>query len=83
MSTDGWTSSSSCNLISCCGNVQPHPGFGAARGRIRVCRRALGEFDDNRLTGLYRRFEVVPGGQGQVDWGDEGGLLGHVGVGKV
>ncbi|MGI8722746.1 MAG: hypothetical protein ACR2JG_11015 [Geodermatophilaceae bacterium] len=53
-----------------------------AEARPRIAAD-LGEFDDNRLTGLHRRFEVVPGGQGQVDWGDEGGLLGHVGVGKV
>jgi transposase len=39
--------------------------------------------DENRLSGLHRRFEVVPGAQAQVDWGDEGGLLGHVGVPKV
>lgn len=26
--------------ISYCGNAQPHPGFGAALGRIRVCSRA-------------------------------------------
>jgi len=39
--------------------------------------------DENRLRGLHRRFEVVPGAQAQVDWGDEGGLLAHVGIGKV
>ncbi|MFC7280240.1 IS21 family transposase, partial [Paractinoplanes rhizophilus] len=33
--------------------------------------------------GLHRRFEVVPGAQAQVDWGDEGGILAHVGVAKV
>jgi transposase len=32
------------------------------------------------LTGLHRRFEVVPGAQAQVDWGDEGDLLAHVGI---
>ncbi len=39
--------------------------------------------DENRLHGLHRRFEVVPGAQAQVDWGDEGGLLAHVGIGRV
>lgn len=39
--------------------------------------------DENPLTGLHRRFEVVPGAQAQVDWGEEGDLLGHVGVGNV
>jgi transposase len=39
--------------------------------------------DDNPLTGLHRRFEVVPGAQAQVDWGEEGDLLAHVGIGCV
>lgn len=39
--------------------------------------------DENRLRGLHRRFETVPGAQAQVDWGDEGGILAHVGIGKV
>jgi hypothetical protein len=32
---------------------------------------------------LHRRFEVVPGAQAQVDWGDEGDLLAHVGIPTV
>ena len=39
--------------------------------------------DDNPLRGLHRRFETVAGAQAQVDWGDEGGLLAHVGIAKV
>lgn len=39
--------------------------------------------DDNNLRGLHRRFEVVAGAQAQVDWGEEGGLLAHVGIGHV
>lgn len=39
--------------------------------------------DENPLTGLHRRFEVVPGAQAQVDWGDEGDVLAHVGIGNV
>lgn len=35
------------------------------------------------LAGLHRRFEVVPGAQAQVDWGDEGKVLAHVGIPKV
>lgn len=35
------------------------------------------------LAGLHRRFEVIPGAQAQVDWGDEGKVLAHVGIGKV
>jgi transposase len=37
----------------------------------------------DQLAGLHRRFEVVPGAQAQVDWGDEGAVLAHVGIGKV
>lgn len=36
----------------------------------------LGVADENRLRGLHRRFETVPGAQAQVDWGEEGNLLG-------
>ncbi|GGP56939.1 transposase [Streptomyces melanogenes] len=35
------------------------------------------------LAGLHRRFEVVPGAQAQVDWGDEGKILAHMGIAKV
>ncbi|MEU9331476.1 IS21 family transposase [Streptomyces canus] len=35
------------------------------------------------LAGLHWRFEVVPGAQAQVDWGDEGKILAHVGIPKV
>ncbi|MFB4283677.1 DDE-type integrase/transposase/recombinase [Nonomuraea sp. MTCD27] len=35
------------------------------------------------LAGLHRRFEVVPGAQAQVGWGDEGKILAHVGIQKV
>jgi transposase len=51
-----------------------------ARPRI-AAELALG--DENPLTGLHRRFEVVPGAQAQVDWGEEGDLLGHIGLGCV
>ncbi|WP_167829081.1 IS21 family transposase [Streptomyces sp. MZ04] len=37
----------------------------------------------SELAGLHRRFEVVPGAQAQVDWGDEGKILAHVGIPKV
>src|SRR4051794_20654086 len=50
-----------------------------ARPRIAV---ELGISAD-QLAGLHRRFEVVPGAQAQVDWGDEGGILAHVGIAKV
>lgn len=39
--------------------------------------------DENRLRGLHRRFEVVPSAQAQVDWGDEGAILTHVGIAKT
>lgn len=35
------------------------------------------------LAGMHRRFEVIPGAQAQVDWGDEGKILNHMGIGKV
>jgi hypothetical protein len=44
-----------------------------ATARPRIAGE-LAETDDNPLTGLHRRFEVVPGAQGQVDWGDEGAI---------
>jgi transposase len=50
-----------------------------ARPRIRA---ELG-IDADALTSLHRRFEVTPGAQAQVDWGDEGRLLAHVGIEKV
>ncbi|MGH3238475.1 MAG: IS21 family transposase, partial [Streptosporangiaceae bacterium] len=31
--------------------------------------------DDSALAGLHRRFEVLPGAQAQVDWGEEAGVL--------
>ncbi len=50
-----------------------------AEARPRIAA-ALEESDENPLSGLHRRFEVVPGAQAQVDWGDEGDLLAHVGI---
>lgn len=50
-----------------------------ARPRIAV---ELGGGDEP-LSGLHRRFEVLPGAQAQVDWGDEGAILARAGVGKV
>ncbi len=39
--------------------------------------------DENDLRGLHRRFEAVPGAQAQVDWGEEGDLLAHVGIART
>jgi transposase len=39
--------------------------------------------DENPLRGLHRRFEVLPGAQAQVDWGEEGGVLAHAGIAKT
>jgi hypothetical protein len=63
------------------GNYQRVKVF-LAEARPRIAAE-LGGADENPLTGLHRRFEVVPGAQAQVDWGEEGDLLGHVGVGHV
>jgi transposase len=51
-----------------------------ARPRIAA---ELGRGEPPPLAGLHRRFEVTPGAQAQVDWGEEGGLLAHVGIDKV
>lgn len=51
-----------------------------ARPRIAA---ELAAVDENPLSGLHRRFEVVPGAQAQVDWGDEGDILAHVGIRNV
>jgi transposase len=53
-----------------------------AEARPRIAAE-LADRDENPLSGLHRRFEVVPGAQAQVDWGDEGDLLAHVGIPTV
>jgi transposase len=53
-----------------------------AEARPRLAAE-LDDGDENRLRGLHRRFEVVPGAQAQVDWGDEGDVLAHVGIEHV
>jgi transposase len=53
-----------------------------AEARPRIAAELAGG-EENPLAGLHRRFEVVPGAQAQVDWGEEGDLLGHVGLGNV
>jgi transposase len=66
-------------------------GYDASYQRVKVFRAEarpriaaeLAAAEDNPLAGLHRRFEVVPGAQAQVDWGDEGAILAHAGVGKV
>lgn len=63
------------------GNYQRTKMF-LAEARPRIAAE-LGVVDENPLTGLHRRFEVVPGAQAQVDWGDEGDLLAHVGIPNV
>jgi hypothetical protein len=63
------------------GNYQRVKMF-LAEARPRIAAE-LADGEDNRLTGLHRRFEVVPGAQAQVDWGEEGDLLGHVDIPAV
>ncbi|WP_150135860.1 IS21 family transposase [Streptomyces hyaluromycini] len=50
-----------------------------ARPRIA---RELG-ITPKELAGIHRRFEVIPGAQAQVDWGDEGKILAHMGIPKI
>jgi transposase len=52
-------------------------GFDGHYQRVKVYvrenrERLVGDAGD--LSGLHRRFEVLPGAQAQVDWGDEGEL---------
>ncbi|MGW4231223.1 hypothetical protein ACWEF9_18345 [Streptomyces sp. NPDC004980] len=65
-------------------------GFTASCQRIKMylqeARPRIAEelgISPGELAGLHRRFEVVPGAQAQVDWGDEGRILAHVGIPKV
>lgn len=53
-----------------------------AEARPRITTE-LAERDENPVHGLHRRFETLPGAQAQVDWGDEGGILAHLGIAKV
>lgn len=52
-----------------------------AQARPRIAAE-LGVDHDDR-GGLHRRFAVTAGAQAQVDWGDEGDVLAHAGIGKV
>ncbi|MFF3689679.1 IS21 family transposase [Streptomyces sp. NPDC002187] len=65
-------------------------GFAGSYQRIKLylqeARPRIAEelgISPSELAGLHRRFEVVPGAQAQVDWGDEGNILAHVGIPKV
>ncbi|MGW8543694.1 IS21 family transposase [Streptomyces albidoflavus] len=65
-------------------------GFSGSYQRIKMylqeARPRIAEelgISPSELAGLHRRFEVVPGAQAQVDWGDEGKILAHVGIPKV
>jgi transposase len=50
--------------------------------RPRIADELFGS-DKNNLRGLHRRFEVLAGAQAQVDWGEEGDVLAHVGIDKT
>ncbi|WP_431921690.1 IS21 family transposase [Nonomuraea jabiensis] len=55
-----------------------------AQARPRIAAEHDGDAkggDRERLRGLHRRFEVTPGAQAQVDWGEEGALLASPGGG--
>ena len=53
-----------------------------AETRPRIAAE-LAETDENPLSGLHRRFEVIPGAQIAGRLGDEGDLLTHVGIPTV
>ncbi|GAA1686315.1 hypothetical protein GCM10009733_098720 [Nonomuraea maheshkhaliensis] len=55
-----------------------------AQARPRIAAEHDGDAEGagrERLRGLHRRFEVTPGAQAQVDWGEEGPLLSGPGAG--
>ncbi|MFG1874274.1 IS21 family transposase [Sphaerisporangium sp. NPDC049003] len=54
-----------------------------AQARPRIAAEQGSSPQAERMRGLHRRFEVTPGAQAQVDWGEEGSLLAHAGIGKV
>jgi len=64
-------------------------GFDGHYQRVKMyvaeARQRLARENDTEsgLRGLHRRFEVVAGAQAQVDWGDEGAVLGGHGIVKV
>ncbi|MFC5724176.1 IS21 family transposase [Streptomyces gamaensis] len=65
-------------------------GFTGNYQRVKLyvqeaCPRIAGEMGitPKELAGMHRRFEVIPGAQAQVDWGDEGKVLAHMGIRKV
>ncbi|MHB1802117.1 MAG: IS21 family transposase [Actinomycetes bacterium] len=49
-----------------------------AEARLRLAADVPGS-----QRGLHRRFEVRPGAQAQVDWGDEGAILTSAGIAKL
>jgi len=53
-----------------------------AEARPRIAAE-LDAADENPLRGLHRRFEVLPGAQARVDWGEEGGVLAHAGTARA
>lgn len=53
-----------------------------AEARPRIAAE-LDWSDENPLRGLHRRFEVLPGAQAQVDWGEEGGILARAGTARA
>src|SRR3974377_227440 len=58
-------------------------GRGSGPGARPRVAAELEAGDENPLRGLHRRFEVLPGAQAQVDWGEEGGILAHAGTAKA
>ncbi|MGW1003101.1 hypothetical protein [Streptomyces sp. NPDC002520] len=62
-------------------------GFAGTYQRVKIYRQEarprsaaeLGVGTDEPRRLLHRRFEVIPGAQTQVDWGEEGRILAHVG----
>jgi hypothetical protein len=58
------------------GSYQRVKLYVAAARRAVIAAEEDAEDDSPAARGLHRRFEVLPGAQGQVDWGAEGVLIG-------
>jgi transposase len=55
-----------------CDRLRRHHGYTASYQRVKLYVREARERICPRPLELHRRFEVLPGAQAQVDWGDEG-----------
>lgn len=72
-------------LVADHGFTGQHPRVKMHLAKVRpiIADELADDGQDSGLRGLHRRFEVLAGAQAQVDWGEEGDLLAHVGIAKT